>query len=310
MNFLNQANDLRLEFGNDKSPKLRNFNVAAIIAFRDYEGNVQTIDGCNSEPCSLTGSICAERCALTSLRMLPYKKLLGVYIVTDSERPIMPGLLCREYMSSYPLDELDPRTFDVLVAGINEDGSVRENSLIKSNLNLLYPAKSCWSGLRISSVVERKEEISSMVDDYLTLNDDPDFNLIYECALDSSRSATSQFFGLNYSAAVMLEDGSVVHSKQIIAMEYGCSIDPIAMLAKEISEGKKKIRSVVLVDSLGAVHAPFAIGRSFLSEHTGEEGIAWYSDWEGRPLESSLVLKSIAVADLCPLKPDFKNDLC
>jgi len=50
-----------------------------------------------SEPCSLPGSICAERAALSGLYPeTDVKEILEVYIVSDSPVPITPGMLCRE----------------------------------------------------------------------------------------------------------------------------------------------------------------------------------------------------------------------
>ena len=80
-------------------PDQSNFRVAALCTFR-HEGRLRAIAGANSEPCELCGAICAERSALVQLRLMPSPPLVEcVYIVADSEEPITPGMLCREYMS-------------------------------------------------------------------------------------------------------------------------------------------------------------------------------------------------------------------
>jgi hypothetical protein len=64
--------------------------------------------GVNSETCVLSSCICAERCALTQLRvhahMHPhdpthaYTHIKTVYITTTANHIITPGMLCREFM--------------------------------------------------------------------------------------------------------------------------------------------------------------------------------------------------------------------
>jgi cytidine deaminase len=48
----------------------------------------------------LLGSICAERSALTKMRLIPDSILRKVVIVSDCDEPISPGALCREYIVS------------------------------------------------------------------------------------------------------------------------------------------------------------------------------------------------------------------
>jgi len=53
------------------------------------------LSGANSEPCFMGGAICAERSALVQLRLLPYKRIVRIYIVSDADWVLSPGMLCR-----------------------------------------------------------------------------------------------------------------------------------------------------------------------------------------------------------------------
>eukprot|EP00562_Extubocellulus_spinifer_P023064 CAMPEP_0178628630 /NCGR_PEP_ID=MMETSP0698-20121128/9524_1 /TAXON_ID=265572 /ORGANISM="Extubocellulus spinifer, Strain CCMP396" /LENGTH=187 /DNA_ID=CAMNT_0020267893 /DNA_START=149 /DNA_END=709 /DNA_ORIENTATION=+ len=118
-------------------PKQSNFRVVALIFYEltsetDSESCNETtatttcksistgsnkrryVVGTNDEPCTISGSICAERAALLQLRFLPnVTQITKVVIVTDSPQPISPGMLCREYMSSH--DKIDIDTMDIVL---------------------------------------------------------------------------------------------------------------------------------------------------------------------------------------------------
>ena len=135
MKNLTAANDVRLRMDR---PLLSKFRVAAAVEYEDALGARALKVGFNTEPCSVGGSICAERSALSDLE--DARKILGVYIVSDSRAPITPGMLCREYMSTrFPASVVDPRTFRVVLAG-TEGGDVLWDTVIDTTLLSLYPA--------------------------------------------------------------------------------------------------------------------------------------------------------------------------
>jgi hypothetical protein len=80
---------------------------------------------------------------------------------------------------------------------------------------------------------------------------------------------------IRYGAAVLFSDGTAAIASQKVALEYGCTLDAVGQLASVIDkkalqfeEGKPACRPVLLVqcDHFGIAHAPFAQGRSFLTE--------------------------------------------
>ena len=82
------------------APSQSEFRVFAILIV-ETEGKLILIAGANSEQGYIGGAICAERAAICSLRFLPSQWIIRrVIVVTDSEIPISPGALCREYLMS------------------------------------------------------------------------------------------------------------------------------------------------------------------------------------------------------------------
>jgi len=233
--------------------------------------------------------------------MVPHKSIDAVYIVTDSERPITPGLLCREYMMSYDKSELDPNVFEIHIAGTKNDGCVNVDTILEMTLPQLFPAMSIWAGRRISYVMK-------LTNDELRIDltcSDPAFSEMYDVAFERSKQKASEFFALTYTACIQFGDETIDIATQVVAMEYGCSLDAIGMLANSIikKQGENiQLTKVVMVDSLGVVHAPFAVGRSFLGEHTDNEAVVFYHDEEFK-------IKTINVLDLVPAPPDFGSDL-
>jgi len=102
-------------------PRQSSFRVVAILFYElslsssdEHEDVRHSVVGTNDEPCTISGSLCAERAALLQLRFIPnLRQITKVVIVTDSPQPISPGMLCREFMSSHPA--IDPATLEIVL---------------------------------------------------------------------------------------------------------------------------------------------------------------------------------------------------
>ena len=103
-------------------PRQSSFRVVAVLFYElsssDDDGDGRrrrrSVVGTNDEPCTLSGSLCAERAALLQLRFVPnLARITRVVIATDSAQPISPGMLCREFMSSHPA--IDPATLEIVL---------------------------------------------------------------------------------------------------------------------------------------------------------------------------------------------------
>ena len=89
------------------APNQSSFRVVAVVFFSRMQGGVRRqerfhVVGSNDEPNSIVGSICAERAALMQLSfVLDIEEVNKVIIVTDNIDPVSPGMMCREFMSSF-----------------------------------------------------------------------------------------------------------------------------------------------------------------------------------------------------------------
>ena len=138
------ANKRRLELYD--SPSQSNFRVFALVII-DLCGLLYQIEGTNSEPCYIGGSICAERSALVKLRLLPGKwTIKKLVIVTDNSSPISPGLLCREYITSMAA----PQTPIILGSNDNE-------VIIKSTIQFLHPYPYLYNKLKRDEIVVKQK---------------------------------------------------------------------------------------------------------------------------------------------------------
>ncbi|GMH98331.1 hypothetical protein TrST_g9793 [Triparma strigata] len=322
---LNEANYHRV-----KSPKpgLSSFNVAATIRYELHRGGIKTVTGVNSEPCSLSGSICAERAALSNMREDEIKKMLSVSIVSDSVKPITPGLLCREYMSSrFSRDVLNPDTFDVVLAGSKGD-KVDWDSVIVMKLSSLFPCLPVhMTGRTVASL--DFDKLRGMICKPCL----PEFDEeLYEMAkakaaskLNTTLHPSEQYFRLSFAAGIRFSDGDCAVARQYVGLEYGTSVDPIAALAVKIEEKIEagvRIKAVTVVDQLGIAVAPFAVGRAFLSElgiDATEGAVVFYhahreaqgggmrgEESSGAARKSTFVMKTITLNELVPGLPEFQ----
>ena len=131
----------------------------------------------------------------------------------------------------------------------------------------------------------------------------------------SERDSRTALHPLRYGAAALFSDGSTSVAYQKKALEYGCSLDAVTQLAQALEDKGREPgapRPVLLAqaDQFGVLHAPFAPGRAYLSEHG-------YDNCEiavhGEPLENAesggeASIHLVAVKDLTPSAPDIWAD--
>ena len=273
-----------------------------IATCRDDDGRPYLV-GTNTESCWIGNSICAERAVMTQLRWIPDAVVAKIVIVTDAPNAIAPGMLCREFMSSshgpisrktrIVLGGTDCRLLldvpvvcgdnkdedkedEVSVGGKNEEQpqrQVKESTMeIVTTLQELYPYPSIYLQKPVSACIKFGKQYSQHCKTVMeTLLDDPCLQL-WQVA-KSYAALDNQHPGLHpiqYGAAVLFEDGSIIGAHQVKATEYGCSLDAVSQLGRDIlqkqrTENVTPVR-IIQVDQFGIAHAPFAPARAFLVE--------------------------------------------
>ncbi|CAM9274425.1 unnamed protein product [Sphacelaria rigidula] len=145
------------------------FRVVCILLYEDVSGKMRRITGTNCEPSTIGGSICAERAAMCKLREVTDCKLVTkVVVVTDSPRPLPPGVLCREFLSAH----LPPCT-PVIMAGSGDDTLLSDAggfeydkhdsqspSVVNTDLDAKYHARTSEAEVAQSTCNCAKEERS------------------------------------------------------------------------------------------------------------------------------------------------------
>jgi hypothetical protein len=117
---------------------------------------------------------------------------------------------------------------------------------------------------------------------------------------------------IRYGAGVIFEDGSEAYSGQKIALEYGCSQDAICQLAPYFEQRKSSssfssssdVKPIIICmsDQYGVCHAPFSIGRSYLTENGLEDLAVLCQDKEGNFFE-------VKAEELVPGVPEWSRPL-
>ena len=200
-------------------PDQSNFRVAAICTFR-HQGRLRAIAGANSEPCELCGAICAERSALVQLRLMRSPPLVEcVYIVADSEEPITPGMLCREYMSD---TYCTPET-KVVTAGAADRPKVR------ATLGELYPCPAPLQRVAREELAATAERLGTAgaggVERFFAREGDTGRRLARLFARlvlqATAESHSAVLHPLRLAAGLLLPDGAEVMAAQHQAREHG-----------------------------------------------------------------------------------------
>mmetsp|Transcript_3139 Transcript_3139/g.3739 ORF Transcript_3139/g.3739 Transcript_3139/m.3739 type:complete len:306 (+) Transcript_3139:206-1123(+) len=279
-------------------PRQSNFCVAAIVVYKDLKtGEEKTLEGVNDEPCYMGGSLCAERAALLQLRLLPLTpddvKVSSVYITSDAETYITPGMLCREYMiSNIFMDESTP----IIMSGA---GMFEPK---KQLLGTLYPFPSLYHRMTSHEAVKCHECLKLQ----LPQSETEAFQ-VYEIARAAALKDDRTVHPISFGAAVMFEDGHIISAYQKKALEYGCTLDAVGQLAQGIADyANAKPKLLAQVDNFGVAHAPFAPGRAFFEEN----GYGTCRVLLHNPDENDVASFSIVDAKaLAPSKPNIVIDI-
>ena len=179
------------------SPSQSNFKVYCILVVQVADETI-LIHGTNSEQGYIGGAICAERAALVQLAHHENPIIKRVIITTDSECPIAPGNMCREFLLSHA-------TPDTIVVIANGEGSL----ISKCSLDALYPCKYLYRHLRRKDVLSYAEEFAinvALVTDDLHQGAAELFRRSKEVLHHDSLTALHP---LQFAAGVLYDDGSI-----------------------------------------------------------------------------------------------------
>jgi cytidine deaminase len=229
--------------------------------------DVRFLIGHNDEACALPNGFCAERAAFMKMTMLltnieSAARVRAVYLVSDAQDPITPGVLCREFMSSSPFVSME--TTRIVMEGAGGKESRRESTLaqlwpLASPYTRLSSVEQLAEGQRLARLVRERESAgqgmigggglkqpssalsSPLADGHKARkwNGAPSGPLdrVRRAATDAaSRDIRDDLHPVRMGAAVIFEDGSVSATWQRKALEYGCSLDPVCQLAKVLEE--------------------------------------------------------------------------
>ena len=238
--YLRRAHQLRRAL---TKPAQSRFRVVAVFVL----DNGSLLYGANDEaPPTISGSICAERGAFLQYRLLQYEQqklpqICKIYIVTDSDTPVPPGLLCREYMYGHPAVT---DTTPIIMQSADE-----KSAPWVSNLQELYPYPSLYMKLSVegqlaagqAAAVNEKDSIKLVA---WTDSSEQEFSTIQvHKVLAEARHATLQdskdvVHPMRYGAAALWvenrQEVRMISASQRKVLEYGATQDAVAQLLSRV----------------------------------------------------------------------------
>jgi cytidine deaminase len=204
------------------SPLQSQFRVFALLIVDAPNTGIFFIEGTNSEPGYIGGSICAERSALVKLRFIEKPRILKVVVVTDHFEPVSPGALCREFLISFAAADTS------IVMG-NSTGS----SIAECQLQQLFPYPPLYGSISRVHFHSFTAKFAPQVVAMGALG--PDWLSLYEYARALARYDTGDsLHPLRLAAAVALSDGTMEGAWQLKGAEYGCTLDPVTQLVSAL----------------------------------------------------------------------------
>lgn len=253
-------------------PSQSNFRVFCllIVSISSKTDEYLIIQGTNSEPCYIGGSICAERSALLRLRFFRNEEnvqIEKVIVTTDSLSPVSPGALCREYLISF-----GATTIPVLIG--NCDGS----NIIETTIGNLYPYPSLYRSIDRKNIMSYAESFHNTKAKHIELIGNDDLLKLYDVACQCNKyDKYDKLHPIALSSSILLKNGDIERAWQLKGLEYGCTLDSVSQLVYELERrrisvlesGNSNIHEPVYlltVDQFGVLHSPFAQARALLVE--------------------------------------------
>jgi cytidine deaminase len=296
------------------SPAQSNFRVFAyLVITSDDKLGYSVVEGANMEQGWIGGAICAERAALSRLRFFSNPRIVKVVVTTDSDQPISPGMLCREYLMSSAAPETD------VVIG-NCDSSI----VTTVPLGSLFPYPYVYRKHSRTNVEAFASGAASALD---TSKWSPRQLQAYEAArLSVVGDSLTGLHPVRLGAAVLFENGDIECAWVLKGLEYGCTMCPVSQLLREMEKrrlprycqpctvespleaiergviaplsssahaGQVRPECLVMVDQWGVAHAPFASARAILTEYG-------YGDVDILVHDSGTKAAVCKAIDLCP----------
>lgn len=144
-------------------PHHSNFLVAAVLVYVDDTGATRFTTGVNSEVCSITGCICAERTAALQLRLSPVRvsRIEAVYITATASEIITPGLLCREFLSEIGQPGTRVIMFTPDWQPSDGLGSAPQGQFVSSTLGDLYAYPCLYRGVQRAQLLTTAESFAA-----------------------------------------------------------------------------------------------------------------------------------------------------
>ena len=333
-----QAHQLRLAL--DK-PLQSRFRVVALFLLED---GISFIPGTNDEPApSISGAICAERCALLQWRLL-YRGLATssssmvqrIYIVTDAHVPIPPGMLCREYMYGHPA--IDAKTTPILLQSADPQSPIQ-----RVTLQGIYPHAPIYMGLPIEAQEALGSKLGITIENTMVLGscmipgmNTQQIQTLWKTAHQAAQQERRRdVHSISYGCAIAVkhhndnnshDDDSTstiryLSAAQAKALEYGASIDAVCQILPQLqalpstnssnnnnNHDTSVILALIQVDQWGIPHAPYAAARSLLVEHGWGHVpciVSRLAKSNHLSKEETLEVYTVPTRELAPMVPDF-----
>lgn len=253
-------------------PRHSNFRVVCLILYR-LGGQLRAEIGANSEVVSLAGGCCAERCAIAKLvtrfgGRTPLEGVERLVLVSDAPSCVLPGYACRELLSEH-LDSDVPITcawYDSQAKIVGVPG--RRPQLRRTSVRALQPHPCAYRHVARGELATFAEQLAAKCAAVPA-----DARSLFEKTLQTAQEVTDahrRVHPAQYAAGALFHSGELRACSAAPAIEFPCSIDAVARLSVHLEERQQRgdlPKLLMVCDRWGVLHAPFAVGRSYLLEH-------------------------------------------
>lgn len=279
--------------------------MCALIVFRDTNGQLASVTGSNIETCFIHGSICAERSAIPKMRERGFTKVEKLFLCSDGDGFITPGIMCREFIA-----ELAGQELPIYLTGgeTMKDGALVTCGVRIEPFGRLYPFPPVYRGVERNNVLAFAKDLARRAEPWRGASACAGVRGLAEMLEavlhGTAKDCKDMLHSIRYAAGVLFADGSFQVAHETKALEYGGTIDPVSKLSIFIdraAESGLAATHVVMMDQFGVCHALMAKGRCFLHENGfGRVRVLLHDP-------TTLRLTFVSASELLPESPDIEE---
>jgi len=248
-------------------PKHSGRSTVALVVYHAATGSFRAEVATATEVVGLAGGVDAGCCAIARLLTrraghTPLDCVDRVVVAVSALKELLPGYQCRQMLAEQLADEVQ------VICAWQEGARPRAKAITVAEL---WPHPCAYRHLGRDEVAVFAGSLASLCEAPFTGESDSARRNLYEGTKEAAMTeyCDDEVHPVRYAAGVLFETGVSEVCAAVPAADHTVSIEAVARLSFALEARRRSGNRALLLlvsDQWGVLHAPFAVGRSYLVE--------------------------------------------